>query len=167
MMNQPLSVVFWRGMSEGVDVCAVASIGGNGKTKQVLELSLFPADLLQRWEELTKHIPNDKYATSRRAAVYIEYMRGDDALLGVCPSTCEQLLTKKCYAQFNQHNAAQPARIVNNVKSIPGHGFHEQKLASVAKIAQHLVSKVRSMVVGDAGMIPMMIWLVIVTIINR
>ena len=163
------SFVFWRGMSNGFDICAVVSIGGNDKTGQVLELSLFPTDLLQRWDELTKHIPDDKHATSRRAAVYVKYMREMDALLGVCPGTCEQLLSEKCYAQFNQHNAAQPARIVHHVKSIPDFGLHLDVLTKAISTAKHLttISKIRSMVVGDAGMFPMMTWLSIVSVFNQ
>jgi len=157
-MKHPLktiSRVFWRGTINDIDVCAVASIGGNAKTGNVFELSLIPTQVIELFPEAIKDI-----AAHQQGAVYVRLMRELDLYLGVCPGTCALLLSGKCYVQYNIRNAGQVARIIRNIETIPEPGFHRDVLGNAVAMAANWfdVRKVRSMVVGDAAMLPMMVW---------
>ena len=157
------SMIFWRGTINGIDVSAVASIGGNGKTGNVFELSLIPTEIIALFPAETEGIP-----PIQQGAVYVRLMRELDLYLGVCPGTCALLLSRKCYVQFNVQNAAQVARIIRNIETIPEHGFHRDALGNAVSMAANWfdVQKVRSMVVGDAAMLPMMDWVHIARMIR-
>jgi len=165
LASTKFSVIVWRGLStNGVDVCLVASIGGNGKTDLVLELSLFATELIELWPSLI-----EGKDPRTHGSIYVRALKEHGFALGVCPPDCAQLLSKKCYAQFSIHNAAQAARILRNIEDVPPIGLLLDVLSCAvsAAVIWHAVENVRSMVVGDSGMIPIAIWIALSSVILR
>jgi len=148
-----ISTIVYRGPSkDGAPVCLIASIGGNKKTNQVLELTLVPSFIVEHWETLSKDAK-----PSHQGAVYVKALRG--YIKTVCPSTCVYVRNGKgCYVQHNPRNASQVARIIRNATWC-GRGLYLNELRSVAKCAKLAgIPKVRSMVAGDAAMLPADVW---------
>ena len=149
MKNHVQSVIVCRTPSalDGREVVLVASIGGNSKTKGTLELSVFPAEVVDQWEALITGVPKVKHG-----AIYVWALRDSKLLNSVCPESCVYVRTGKgCYIQHNPQNASQAARILREIG--PG---SLSELLTVCKFTG--ISQVRSMVVGDAAAIPPAEW---------
>ena len=148
--------VIWRGLSKSNrDVCLLASIGGNSKTSLVFELSLIPTAIIEAWDEYNADVDVRNQGVS-----YVHMLRALVLLVAVCPEACEFVQAGKgCYVQHNVQNARQVARIIRDIDSLPEPGLYMGALAGMLKVARILgVSKVRSMVAGDACMIPPGVW---------
>lgn len=150
--NIKLSKAIYKGLSTNrKPITLIASIGGNKATSSVLELTLVPTPIIENWTELTKD-------AKQQGPVYVQAMR--EHIDSVCPSSCRYVQDSKgCYVQHNVRNAGQVARIMRDCVPNMWDGLHLDDLAHVAKIARMLgVQKVRSMVAGDASMIPVNEW---------
>lgn len=160
------SIVTWRGLTKtGLDALAVASIGGNTKTGHILELSLIPFSIVRDWPALSKGVKPLLQGT-----VYVKAMRDRGLIKDVCPGDCIYVDTDKgCYVQHNVRSAGQVARIIRDILTIPaGLGIDVDAIKKVCRVAKALgVDKVRSMVVGDAGMLPPDEWTAIEAVLLR
>ena len=150
-----ISIVVWKGLSKSnKPVSLIASIGGNKKTNAVVELTLVPTFIIEQWPELTKGVK-----PAWQGVPYVKALRG--YLDSVCPPTCVFVQAGKgCYVQHNPRNAAQVARIIRNCEAVMLDGLYLPDLRYLLKHARlAAIPKVRSMVAGDASMIPEQIWI--------
>jgi len=149
-----ISIIVYRGLSNtGKPVSLIVSIGGNKKTKQVVELTLVPTFIIEQWPELTAGVK-----PAWQGVPYVKALRGH--LESVCPKTCAFVQAGKgCYVQHNPRNASQVARIIRNCEPVMTDGLYLSELRYLLKCAKLAgITKVRSMVAGDASMLPAGVW---------
>ena len=148
------SYVIWKGLSTArKPVSLIASLGGNSATGKVLELTLVPTAIHYEWPELSKGIK-----ARQQGFVYVKAIK--EVIDSVCPSSCFYVqLGKGCYVQFNTRNAGQVARILRDCEPVLEDGIHADDLYHVLRLAKATgVQMVRSMVAGDASMVPVQVW---------
>jgi len=140
----------------------VASIGGNNKTKHVLELSLIPTSIIQDWSSLTEGIKPLLQGT-----MFVHALRDRGLIRAICPDSCTYVQAGTgCYVNHNPRNAAQVARIIRNVDTMPEPGLYLDALQEIAKLARLLgLQKVRSMITGDGALVPVAVWQPIETLL--
>jgi hypothetical protein len=149
-----ISIVIWKGLStSNKPVSLIASIGGNKATGQVVELTLVPTFIIEQWAELTAGVK-----PAWQGVPYVKALRSE--IESVCPSTCAFVMAgKRCYVQHNPRNASQVARIIRNCEAVTNDGLYLSELRYLLKCAKLAgIAKVRSMVAGDASMIPAAVW---------
>lgn len=129
------------------------SIGGNRKTKQVVELTVVPRYIIDNWSSIAGNYTN----SIKKGAAYVKSINTDGRIEDACPSSCVHLKESKCYVQHSGRNASQVSAIIEAIVS--QELITLDYLRSVLKTAKLSgITKVRAMVAGDASLIPQNDW---------
>lgn len=132
---------------EGNGMTLLISRGGNKKTKTVVELTLVPTFIVDNWSK----IKGDEKNSIRMGKLYVQALKDLNLLAIVCPESCGHFIAGTCYVQHNPRNAAQVVGILNGLQGTLTHG---QLCVWLVQQRADGVTSIRSMVAGDAGMIP-------------
>jgi hypothetical protein len=136
---------------EDADKTLLVSVGGNNKTKNVIELTLLPTFIIDNWDKLKEGETN----SIKLGKVYVDILKELGLLKIVCPKECIHFQDNKCYVQSNPRNAAQVVGIVNAICGT----LTLSEFTSWLKIQKLSgITDVRSMVAGDAGNIRESLW---------
>ena len=160
MSRYQLASITYRGPNRddaNTDVALVAGlVGGNGKTGPTVDLLVVPWIAI----EAIRAVQPGEHATAYTKAYVAALNETIRDVCGGCPlhtETARQLGIALCYAQKNFQNAMQPTSLSRATTGDgPTRGVFDAEAWGQTLVAAGLlgVTKVRSAVAGDLGMLP-------------